>query len=101
MIEYTVKVYPKGTKSWHLNGKYHREDGPAVEYADGDKEWYLNDELHREDGPAIEWANGYKEWYLNGEEVTEEEHKRRTSPVVEMTVAQISEALGKQVKVVE
>jgi hypothetical protein len=38
---------------------------------------------------------------LNGEKVTEEEHKRRTSPVVEMTVAQISEALGKQVKVVE
>ena len=29
--------------------------------------------LHREDGPAIEYADGYKEWYLNGDKVTEEE----------------------------
>jgi hypothetical protein len=124
MIEYTVKVntygtkfwylngkyhredgpaieYASGNKFWYLNGKYHREDGPAVEYADGDKFWYLNGKYHREDGPAVEHANGDKWWYLNGEYVTEEEHKRRTSPVVEMTVAQISEALGKQVKVVE
>ena len=27
---------------WFKNGEYHREDGPAVEYADGDKWWYLN-----------------------------------------------------------
>ena len=47
------------------------------------------------------YPNGDKEWWLNGKEVIEEEHKRRTSKVVEMTVAQISEALGKKVKVVE
>ena len=68
---------------------------------DGDKSWWLNGKLHREDGPAIEWANGSKAWFLNDEEVTKEEHKRMTSPVVEMTVAEISKALGKQVKVVE
>jgi NTP pyrophosphatase (non-canonical NTP hydrolase) len=68
-----------GYKEWYLNGKLHREDGPAVEYTDGTKEWCLKDKLHREDGPAIEWADGYKEWYLNDEEVTEEEHKKRTS----------------------
>ena len=62
-----VKVSPNGTKCWYLNGKYHREDGPAIEYADGDKEWYLNGKRHREDGPAIEYANGDKEWFLNGE----------------------------------
>jgi hypothetical protein len=101
MIEYTVRVYFNGSKSWYLNGKRHREDGPAFEGANGDKSWYLNGKSHREDGPAVEWADGYKAWYLNDERVTEEEHKRRTSPVVEMTVAQISEALGKQVKVVE
>lgn len=33
----------------------------------GDKFWYLNGKLHRENGPAIERANGYEEWYLNGE----------------------------------
>ena len=106
MIGYTVKVYPKGTKSWWLNGKLHREDGPAIEYAGGSKEWYLNGKLHREDGPAVEYASGSKYWFLNGKEVTEEEHKRQTSPIiemtsVEMTVAEISKAIGKQVKVVE
>ena len=45
--------------------------------------------------------DGYKSWYLNGEEVTEEEHKRLTSPVSEMTMEEINKALGKQVKVVE
>jgi hypothetical protein len=65
-IEYTVKVYENGDKRWLLNGKTHREDGPAVEYANGTKEWCLNGYCHREDGPAIEGANGYKSWYLNG-----------------------------------
>ena len=31
-----------GTKMWWLNGKLHREDGPAAEYADGTKMWWLN-----------------------------------------------------------
>ena len=56
MIEYTVKVWANGTKFWYLNGKPHREDGPAVEYANGDKFWYLNGKRHREDGPAVECA---------------------------------------------
>ena len=38
----TVKVYIDGTKHWYLNGKLHREDGPAIEYADGSKAWWLN-----------------------------------------------------------
>ena len=67
MIEYTVQVENNGNKAWYLNGKLHREDGPAYESADGHKEWYLNGKLHREDGPAYEYANGYKYWYLNGE----------------------------------
>ena len=54
-----------GTKEWYLNGKLHREDGPAIERPDGDKEWWLNHKLHREDGPAIERANGFKGWWLN------------------------------------
>lgn len=42
MKEYTVKVYNSGDKYWYLNGKLHRLDGPAVEFANGDKHWYLN-----------------------------------------------------------
>ena len=94
--EYTVKVYSSGTKhwyqngkqhrtdgpacewangskSWYQNGKLHRTDGPACEYADGSKHWYQNGKLHRTDGPACEWPDGSKNWYLNGKEVTEAE----------------------------
>jgi len=122
MIKYEVKVYANGTKHWYLNGKRHREDGPAVEsangdkywflndkrhredgpaveFADGNKEWHLNGKLHREDGPAIEYVNGGKWWYLNDEGLTEEEHKAKINPTVEMTMEEICEALGKNVKV--
>ena len=42
MIKYTVTVNAKGDKVWYFSDKMHREDGPAVEYANGDKFWYLN-----------------------------------------------------------
>jgi hypothetical protein len=60
------KVDIAGTKRWCLNGKLHREDGPAIEYADGDKEWWLNGVRHREDGLAVEYNNGHKGWWFNG-----------------------------------
>jgi len=64
VYEVTVEC---GNVYWRLNGKLHREDGPAIESADGSKFWYVNGELHRSDGPAREWANGDKEWYVNGD----------------------------------
>ena len=76
---YEVKVWADGDKEWSLNGKRHREDGPAVEWADGTKKWLLNGEYHREDGPAVEYASGAKEWWLHGEKLTEEEHRQRTT----------------------
>jgi len=63
------KVDAYGTKRWFLNGKHHREDGPAVECTNGQKEWWLNDGLHREDGPAVEWDDGGKSWFLHDKEV--------------------------------
>ena len=69
-----------GNKAWYLNGKRHREDGPAIEYASGTKEWYLNGKLHREDGPAIERADGTKQWYLNGKKLTEQEFNAKMNP---------------------
>jgi len=57
--------YANGSKYWYLNGKHHREDGPAVEYPES-KYWWLNGKLHREDGPAIEYNSGIREWWLNG-----------------------------------
>ena len=34
--------YSSGAKSWFLNGKLHREDGPASERSNGAKHWWLN-----------------------------------------------------------
>jgi len=72
----TIDEY--GTKSWYLNDKYHRTDGPAIEYINGDKHWFLNGKRHRTDGPAIEYYNGTKYWYINGVELSEEEYLRTT-----------------------
>ena len=41
----TCRKYSDGSKAWYLNGKLHREDGPAVEYSNGTKHWYLNGKL--------------------------------------------------------
>lgn len=37
-----VEIDEYGNKRWQLNGKFHREDGPAIEGANGDKEWWIN-----------------------------------------------------------
>ena len=78
MIEYTVEVYEDGSRYWFLNGKRHREDGPAAELSNGDKLWYLN-----------------------GKYLTEEEHQAAMNPTVEMTMEEICKALGKTVKVIK
>ena len=54
-----------GIKRWYLNGRLHREDGPAVECVNGSKAWYINGKLHRADGPAIEYSDGRIEWWIN------------------------------------
>jgi len=98
MIEYKVKVYDSGNRFWYLNGKCHREDGPAVECSNGTREWHLNGKLHRTDGPAIERSNGDCSWYLNGVEVTKEAVMK---PAKELTVADIEKLLGHKVKIVK
>ena len=65
------------SKYWELsNGKFHREDGPAIVYTNGDKQWCINGDYYREDGPAIEYFDGDKFWYLNNVEYTEMGHKQ-------------------------
>ena len=67
----------KGNIAYFLNGKFHRKDEPAIEFADGSKFWILNNEYHREGRPAIEWTSGSKEWLLNGK------HSRGDGPSFE------------------
>ncbi len=71
MKEYTVKVYDIGSKEWYLNGKRHREDGPAIEHAYGDKSWFLN-----------------------GVNYTEEDFIEKTTKVTELTLDEIAEKFG-------
>ena len=61
-----VTKYRNAQIHW-MDGKYHRKNGPAVEWASGTKWWCLNNQLHREDGPAVENANGDKAWYYMGQ----------------------------------
>ena len=58
-----------GTLFYFKKDKRHREDGPAIIWADGTMKYYLNDKLHREDGPAIIRKNGKNEYYLNGKKL--------------------------------
>ena len=100
MIAYTV-VVEDGTMFWYLNSKRHREDGHAIERANGAKYWYTNDKLHRVDGPAVEFADGTKLWYLDGIKYTEEEFNRKMNPTKELTIEQISDLLGYEIKIVK
>ena len=93
--------YADGTKSWYQNGDRHRTDGPAIERSNGSKEWYQNGQLHRTDGPAIEYADGTKEWCVNGKRLTKAEFLAATQPVVELTVADVEKLLGKRVKIIK
>ena len=91
-----------GSKYWYIDGLLHREDGPAIERSSGSREWCLYGKLHREDGPARIYSSGKKEWYLQGGEVTEEQHKRLTTkePTIliegkAFTVAQLKNLIEK------
>src|SRR5271166_3127075 len=99
--EYTVKVYTHGDKCWFLNGKLHREDGPACEFANGTKHWYLNGKQHREDGPATEWPDGSKRWYLNGKELTEKEFNKQIADKKISCAGKVVEVDGKKYKLTE
>ena len=63
---YTVKVFDDGSKEYWFEGKRHRTDGPAIEWANGSKQYWFEGKLHRTDGPAAEYASGSKEYYFEG-----------------------------------
>lgn len=60
-----VNMIDVNTK-YMLDGVVHREDGPALIWADGDKIWYFNNRIHRDNGPAVERVNGEKKWVRHG-----------------------------------
>ena len=64
--EPVVTQLPDGSREWRVEGKLHREDGPAVTYGDGGASWWLHGINHREEGPAAVFADGSRAWYQNG-----------------------------------
>ena len=58
-------IYSDRSKDWYKEGKPHRDDGPAREYANGNKFWFKEGKLHRDNGPAVEYVDGTKVYYLN------------------------------------
>lgn len=66
--KYTGTVYLSKAQErhWYVNGKHHREDGPAIfSYREPFEEWYLDGVRHRDDGPAARIDDCY-EWYRDG-----------------------------------
>jgi len=93
-------VYKDGHKEYYLNDFLHRNEGPAVEFANGTKIWYQNGKRHRLDGPAREFANGHKEWYYEGKEVSEREHNKLSGKATSCD-GKIVNIDGKNYKLVE
>lgn len=89
MKEYTVTVYEKTDKGFNPGTYWKNKDG----------------QFHREEGPAIEYADGEVQYRLNGSFLSEAAWKyemaRRNAPAKELTVAEISKLLGYEVKVVK
>jgi hypothetical protein len=100
MIEYKVVVADKD-KFWYLNGKRHREDGPAIEHVNGTNFWFIDGKLHREDGPAIEYADGTKFWYLDGINYPESEFHVKLNQSKELTITEIEKLLGYSITIVK
>lgn len=99
-VEYTY-----GDKFWFQNDLLHRLDGPAFESPSGCKAWYQYGKLHRLDGPAVEYADGSKSWYIDNVYYTEEAFNVKVAVIKaiakELTVAEISELLGFEVKIIK
>jgi hypothetical protein len=54
-----------GNTFWWNGSSLHREDGPAIVWANGDMEWFHYGKTHRVGGPAMLYQNGEAQWYLN------------------------------------
>ncbi len=73
--EYEVE-FVTDAQCWCLNGKWHREKGPAIIHKNRRMAWYQNNLCHRLDGPGQIWPGGEKYWYINDIGITEQAHTK-------------------------
>lgn len=63
-----------GTVSWLLDGRLHRDDGPALEWFNGTCEWWWHGNRHRVGGPVVMWPTGTMQWWISGVQVSHADH---------------------------
>jgi len=56
----TIEKYLK------LSDKEKKENAYCIKYSNGDMEWRVNGLFHREDGPALDYSDGKVFWWLDG-----------------------------------
>jgi hypothetical protein len=76
----TMKYVNEDGETFYYNkkGNIHRTSGPAI-ISLIYKAWLIDGKLHREDGPAKVWVDGTREYYLNNELLPEKEYLTRVS----------------------
>lgn len=62
-----LMIWVAGGRSWFLDGKLHRTDGPAEEYGDGVKLWLQHGRCRNIHGPAMLYSDGKVRYYINGQ----------------------------------
>jgi hypothetical protein len=81
-LEKSNPIQEKKSTVWRLpDGTVHREFGPAIVFDDGGVTYLRNGVMHREDGPAIITAAGLELYYIDGAPLSEEQFKKRTTPL--------------------
>ena len=53
LLKTEIVIDEHGTEYYYINGKLHREDGPAIIYNNGHKEWWINGHRVSESGTAL------------------------------------------------
>ena len=65
-------IYANGTQLWYIDGNMHRINGPAVIHPDDTQEWCVNNQRHRIDGPAVIHPDDTQEWFINDMDITDD-----------------------------
>lgn len=70
----SLKINDEGILFWrNEEGRYHRDEGPAVIWPVGTLEYVIDGMYHRLGGPAIIGPSGQKYYYIAGKEYSREE----------------------------
>jgi hypothetical protein len=66
-----TRVNVDGSMEWTVNGKRHRENGPAIVRPNGAREYWLNGHMHRVEAPAYFGPYGATRWMIKSVDITE------------------------------